>query len=53
MSVNPVESARYMKRAADQGHDVAQLMYGVYLRESFGVGVNPVESARYMKLAAD
>ena len=51
--MNPVESTRYVKLAADQGDAEVQFNYGLYLRDGYGVLVNPVESARYMKLAAE
>jgi TPR repeat protein len=50
---NYAEAARWFRRAADQGHDMAQHNLGVIYDFAQGVPQNYAEAARWYRAAAD
>lgn len=50
---NPVEGARWLKRAAEQGHIAAQCDLGVMFQKGEGVEQDYQQTLKWLRLAAD
>ena len=50
---DPVEGARYLKLAADNGNPLAQMHYGLCLKKGESVPVNLEQAVWYLKVSAD